>query len=153
MRIRNHRDFWAGVLFIVTGLLFMALSRQYTMGTAAKMGPGYFPTVLGGIMAVLGVLILLPAFSRKSPEVRVTNVDLKSNFLVLLGVAVYAFTLPKLGFLIAAVLLIVIAAFAHHEFKFRQTVLLAIGLVIFSWLAFVKGLELQFPFLPPALTR
>lgn len=153
MRIRNHRDFWSGVLFIVTGLLFMALSRQYTMGTAAKMGPGYFPTVLGGIMAVLGVLILLPAFSRKSPEVRVANVDLKSNFLVLLGVAVYAFTLPKLGFLIAAVLLIVIAAFAHHEFKFRQTVLLAIGLVIFSWLVFVKGLELQFPFLPPALTR
>lgn len=153
MRIRNHRDFWSGVLFIVTGLLFMVLSRQYTMGTAAKMGPGYFPTVLGGIMAVLGVLILLPAFSMKSPEARVTNVDLKSNVLVLLGVAVYAFTLPKLGFLIAAGLLIFIASFAHHEFKIRQTALLAVGLVIFSWLVFVKGLELQFPFLPPALTR
>ena len=153
MRIRNHRDFWSGVLFVVTGVAFMLLSRQYTMGTAAKMGPGYFPTVLGGMMAVLGLMIMLPAFSRKSPEVRVTNVDFKSNFLVLLAVAVYAFTLPKLGFLVAVVLLIFIASFAHHEFKLKHTALLAVGLVIFSWLVFVKGLELQFPFLPPALTR
>lgn len=153
MRIRNHRDFWSGVLFIVTGLGFMVLSRQYTMGTAAKMGPGYFPTVLGGIMAVLGLLIMLPAFRSKSPEVRVTNVDFKSNLIVLLAVAVYAATLPSLGFLIAVVLLIGISSFAHHEFKISHTILLAIGLVIFSWLVFVKGLELQFPFLPPALTR
>lgn len=153
MRIRNHRDFWSGVLFIVTGVAFMLLSRQYTMGTAAKMGPGYFPTVLGGMMAVLGLMIMLPAFSMKSPEVRVTNIDFKSNFLVLLAVAVYAFTLPKLGFLVAVVLLIFIASLAHHEFKIKHTALLAVGLVIFSWLVFVKGLELQFPFLPPALTR
>lgn len=153
MRIRNHRDFWSGVLFVVTGVAFMLLSRQYTLGTAAKMGPGYFPTVLGGMMAVLGLMIMLPAFSRKSPEVRVTNIDFRSNFLVLLAVAVYAFTLPKLGFLVAVVLLIFIASFAHHEFKIKHTALLAVGLVIFSWLVFVKGLELQFPFLPPALTR
>ena len=52
MKIRNQRDFWSGVLFVITGVLFMILSRQYQFGTAAKMGPGYFPTVLGGIMAV-----------------------------------------------------------------------------------------------------
>jgi len=54
MKLRNHQDFWSGTMFIALGLLFVGLSRQYQLGTAAKMGPGYFPTVLGGLLAVLG---------------------------------------------------------------------------------------------------
>ncbi len=51
MQIRNKRDFWSGMMFLIIGLLFVLLSRQYQLGTAAKMGPGYFPTVLGGLLA------------------------------------------------------------------------------------------------------
>jgi hypothetical protein len=104
MQIKNHRDFWAGVLFIVTGILFMILSRQYQLGTAAKMGPGYFPTILGGLMAVLGLMVMLPAF--KGPVVKITRIELRMILLVLVAVAVYAFALPKLGFIIALFLLI-----------------------------------------------
>jgi hypothetical protein len=153
MRIRNHRDFWAGVMFIGTGILFMLLSRQYTFGTAAKMGPGYFPTMLGGLMAVIGLMILIPAVRASTPEVRIGRFDLRANFLVLLGVAVYAATLPKLGFIVALSLLVFIASMAHHEFKVKTTLYSIVGLLIFSWLVFVKGLELQFPFLPVFLTR
>ncbi len=153
MRIRNHRDFWSGVLFIATGVLFMVLSRQYNLGTAAKMGPGYFPTILGGLMAALGVLIMLPAFSSKGPEVRVDKMDLKSIVLILVAVAVYGATLPKLGFIVSLFLLIMISSFASHEFKLTTSLISAVVLLVFSWLVFVKGLELQFPFLPTFLTR
>jgi hypothetical protein len=153
MRIRNYRDFWSGVLFIATGVLFMVLSRQYNLGTAAKMGPGYFPTILGGLMAALGVLIMLPAFSSKGPEVRVDKMDLRSIVLILVAVAVYAATLPKLGFIVSLFLLIMISSFASHEFKLTTSLISAVVLLVFSWLVFVKGLELQFPFLPTFLTR
>jgi hypothetical protein len=153
MRIRNHRDFWAGVLFIVTGVLFMLLSRQYTLGTAAKMGPGYFPTILGGLMALLGLGILLPSLAKRAPELRVPKIEFKMVFMVLLAVAVYAAALPKLGFIVALFLLILISSVASHEFKLRTTLVSSVVLLGFSWLVFVKGLELQFPFLPTFLTK
>lgn len=153
MRIRNHRDFWAGVLFFITGVLFMILSRQYQLGTAAKMGPGYFPTILGGLMAVLGLMILVPSLSKRGPEVRVNRIDLKMIALILIAVAVYAATLPKLGFIVSLFLLILIASYASHEFNLKATLISSVVLLGFSYLVFVKGLELQFPFLPTFLTR
>ena len=151
MQIKNHRDFWAGVLFIVTGILFMILSRQYQLGTAAKMGPGHFPTILGGLMAVLGLMVMLPSF--KGPVVKINRIELRMILLVLFAVAVYAFTLPKLGFIVALFLLILISSTASHEFKLKTTLISAVVLLVFSWLVFVKGLELQFPFLPTFLNK
>jgi hypothetical protein len=153
MRIRNHRDFWSGVLFIVTGLLFVVLSRQYQLGSAAKMGPGYFPTILGALMAVLGLMILAGSMARRAQALKIERVDFKAILLVLLAVAVYALTLPKLGFIVALFLLIGISSIASHEFSWKTTAISSVVLLIFSWLVFVKGLELQFPFLPAFLTR
>ena len=153
MKIRNQRDFWSGVLFVITGVLFMILSRQYQFGTAAKMGPGYFPTVLGGIMTVLGLMLALPAMSSKSPEIKVDRIDFKVIGVILLAVGVYAATLPTLGFIVSLFLLIFISSMASHEFTLKTTAISSVVLLIFSWLVFVKGLELQFPFLPTFLTR
>jgi hypothetical protein len=153
MKIRNHRDFWAGILFLVTGILFMFLSRQYQLGTAAKMGPGYFPTILGGLMAVLGLLTLVPSIRARTPEVRINKIDLRMIVLILVAVAVYALTLPKLGFIVALFLLILISSIASHEFNLKTTLISAVVLLVFSYLVFVKGLELQFPFLPWFMTK
>ncbi len=153
MKIRNQRDFWSGVLFVITGVLFMILSRQYQFGTAAKMGPGFFPTVLGGIMTLLGVMLVVPAMSAKSPEIKVDRIDFKVIGVILLAVAVYAATLPTLGFIVSLFLLIFISSMASHEFTLKTTAISSVTLLIFSWLVFVKGLELQFPFLPTFLTR
>ncbi len=151
MQIKNHRDFWAGLLFIVTGVLFMVLSRQYQLGTAAKMGPGYFPTILGGLMALLGLLVMLPSF--KGPKVEVSKIDIRMILFVLVAVAVFALALPKLGMIVAVFLLILISSLASHEFNLKTTLISAVVLLAFSWLVFVKGLELQFPFLPTFLTQ
>ena len=153
MAIRNKKDFWAGVMFIVTGVFFMAFSQQYQMGTAAKMGPAYFPTVLGGLMAFLGILLAIPAVRRSAPESHVEPFKFKVIFTILAAVAAYALTLPTLGFIVALFLLVIISSFASHEFSWKVTLISAVVLLIGSWLVFVKGLELQFPFLPVFLTR
>jgi hypothetical protein len=131
----------------------MILSRQYQFGTAAKMGPGFFPTMLGGIMTVLGVMLALPAMSSKSPEIKVDRIDFKVIGVILLAVGIYAATLPTLGFIVSLFLLIFISSMASHEFTLKTTAISSVVLLIFSWLVFVKGLELQFPFLPTFLTR
>jgi hypothetical protein len=153
MRIRNQRDFWSGVLFVITGVLFMALSQQYQVGTAAKMGPGYFPTMLGGLMALLGLMLIVPSVRAGSPQTRIERPDLKSIVLILAAVGVYAAALPTLGFIVALVLLVFISSLASHEFSFKATAISSAVLLLGSWLVFVKGLELQFPFIPLFLTR
>jgi hypothetical protein len=65
MHIKNGRDFWAGLMFIGFGLGFMLVARNYPMGSAVRMGPAYFPTVLGGMLAVLGAMVLFRAFVSK----------------------------------------------------------------------------------------
>lgn len=65
MQIKNGKDFWAGLMFIGFGVGFMIISRNYSMGTAVRMGPAYFPTVLGGLLAVLGAMVLFRSFASK----------------------------------------------------------------------------------------
>lgn len=153
MKLRNHQDFWSGMMFIALGLLFVGLSRQYQLGTAAKMGPGYFPTVLGGLLAVLGLMIAASAFSKSNIEARLQKVGWRELFLVLLGIALFAILLPKLGMVVSLWILIFVSAFASHEFSFKETALSAIVLSILGWAVFAKGLELQMAVWPKFLTQ
>jgi hypothetical protein len=148
MHIRNHRDLWAGVMFFAFGVLFVVLSRQYQMGTAAKMGPGYFPTVLGGLLAVLGLIIFGKAFEKQNAELRIEAVGWREILLILGSVGLFGLLLPSMGMVISIFVLIAVAALASHEFRVRDTILTAIVLIAMSYLVFVKGLELQFPVWP-----
>ncbi len=65
MQIKNGKDFWAGLMFIGFGLAFVLIARNYPMGSAVRMGPAYFPTVLGGMLSVLGAMVLFRAFVSK----------------------------------------------------------------------------------------
>ncbi len=68
MKIKNGKDFWAGLMFTGTGIFFMIASRAFPMGTAVRMGPAYFPTVLGGILVALGLAVFVRAFVSKLPH-------------------------------------------------------------------------------------
>lgn len=153
MLIRNKRDFWSGVMFAVFGLLFMYFSQQYQMGTAAKMGPGYFPTVLGGIMFVLGAAICWGSTMKRTPKGELSPVGWREIGLILASVIAFAALLPKFGIIVALVALIFIASKASHEFSIKATFLATIVLAILSYIVFVKGLELQFPLLPAFMTK
>jgi Tripartite tricarboxylate transporter TctB family len=151
--LRNKRDFWAGLMFMAFGILFVGLSQQYTLGTAAKMGPGYFPTALGILMGVLGLIVAIGAFAKGNVVTELSKVGWRELGMVLGAVGLFALSLPTLGLMIALVLLIAVSAYASHEFSVRDTVIAIIFLMILSYVVFVWGLELQFPVWPKFLTK
>lgn len=150
--IRQHKDFWSGVMFFALGVLFIIWSREYQFGTAQRMGPGYFPTILGFLMAFLGILVALPAVSKKSPIVHVEKIGWRGLIIVLGSVLIYALTLLRLGFVVSLVLLVMLSSTASTEYRWKESIFATIFLGIFCYFAFVKGLELQFPVWPPFLT-
>ena len=147
MKIKAPKDFWAGLMFIAFGLAFMVGAlKSYQMGTAVRMGPGYFPTVLGGMLAVLGLIVLLGSFAVAGPKV--PKFHFRPMFFVLLGCLVFAYILKPAGFVVSIFALIIISAAGGHEFKWKEVLILSVVLAVFSVLVFVKGLTLPFPIWP-----
>ncbi len=153
MQLKNHRDLWSGVMFAIIGIIFMILSKQYAIGTSAKMGPGYFPMVLGGLLTLIGLLIAAGAFAKSAHNLKLSPVGWRELSLILVSVAAFAFLLGKLGMVLSVTVMILIAAVASHEFKLKDTLISIVVLVLLAYLMFVKGLELQFPVWPKFLTN
>ncbi|SUV55014.1 Tripartite tricarboxylate transporter TctB family [Bordetella bronchiseptica] len=151
MQLRNRQDFWSGVMFIVLGLGFSRQASSYQMGTAARMGPGYFPFWLGLVLALLGAIVLISALSKKATETAVEGFDWRIVFLVVGSVVLYALILKPLGVYLSVFVLVVVSSLASHEFSWKVAVANGIFLVVFSYLAFIKGLGLIFPLWPSFL--
>ena len=146
MPIRNPRDFWSGVLFTLLGVGALAIGSQYTVGTAARMGPGYFPRILGILLIVLGVAIALRALRIRGeamPRFRVRPLVVVLGSVVLFGAIV-----RPLGVALSTVILIVVASAASSEFRPRESLLAGLLLAALAVGVFVVGLQLQLPIWP-----
>lgn len=125
-----------------TGLFFAIYGRQYNFGTAARMGPGFFPIVLGWVLAILGVLITLPALRQP----RVPMQFALSNFLwVFASLGIFAWGLPRLGLVVAAFLGAFISSLADKQVSWVSRILTAAGVSIISVLIFKFGLNMVLP--------
>lgn len=153
MKIRNQRDFGAGIMYMVIGLFFAIMATNYPMGTAAKMGPGYFPFYLGILMFLLGLLVAVKAFGAKAAIESIPKFNWRIMAQITGAVVLYGLLLPRLGFLIAVVVLVFVAASASREFTWKGTAINAAFLVTFTYSVFVVGLKLQFPLLPVFLQQ
>ena len=153
MKIRNQRDFGAGITYMVIGLFFAIMATNYPMGTAAKMGPGYFPFYLGILMFLLGLLVAVKAFGAKAAIESIPKFNWRIMAQITGAVVLYGLLLPRLGFLIAVVVLVFVAASASREFTWKGTAINAAFLVTFTYSVFVVGLKLQFPLLPAFLQQ
>ena len=151
MQLRNKQDFWSGVMFIALGAGFSFQATKYSMGTAARMGPGYFPFWLGVVLALIGALVMIGSLSKKATETSIDKFDFRIVGLVVGSVILYGFILRPLGIYLSVFILVVISSLASHEFSWKVAVANAIFLVLFSYLAFVKGLGLIFPLWPAFL--
>ena len=150
MTIKSPRNFWAGLMFIGFGL-FAAIwaYANYQTGTAVRMGPAYFPIALGGLLAVLGLFVLIEGFTIDGPPVA----RMKFRPLILISVAcvIYGYIMKPAGLIVATGALVFISAFGGHEFKWKEVAILYVLLIVFSVLVFVKGLTLPFPLWPEFL--
>jgi len=115
------------------------------------MGPGYFPFWLGMVLAILGAIVLFGSMMKKATETAVGKFDFRITVLVVGSVILYGALLRPLGCYISVFLLVLISSYASHEFNWKVAVANGIFLVIFSYLAFIKGLGLIFPLWPAFL--
>jgi len=149
MRIKSPKNFWAGLMFIGFGLFFMVGAGNYEMGSAARMGPAYFPTILGGLLAVIGGSVFFQSFVVTGGSV--AAIPLRLLFFITAALLLFGYLLKPIGLVPALALLVVFSAFAGHEFKLREALLLALALILLSVLVFVEGLGQPFPLWPKFL--
>ena len=151
MRIKNETDFWSGVMFIAFGLFFAAFATRYDFGTAQRMGPAYFPTVLGGLLALVGVSVALTGLGRAGEGGKLEKFHFAELTWVLGAVVLYAVILRWAGVLVSMSALIVISSFASHEFRWKEAIILSIVMAVITYLVFIIGLKLTIPVLPAFL--
>jgi len=147
VKIKSPKNFWAGLMFMGVGLFFLVWAIvHYQMGTAVRMGPAYFPAVLGGMMAVLGFIVLIGSFAIVGPAV--PKFHFRPLILISVACVVYGYLMKPLGLILATAALVFISAYGGHEFKWKEVSVLYLVLIVFSVLVFVKGLTLPFPICP-----
>ena len=146
MRIGNPRDFGAGLLFIAFGLFFALRAGDLAIGSAARMGPGYFPLLLGLLLAAIGAALVIRAIANAGPQIE--GVDFRAIATILAAIAAFAVLLPWLGLIVAASILAGITATADRTFRWREALALAVGLSMLSALVFVYALGLPLPLWP-----
>ncbi len=143
LTIRNKKDFYSGLLFILFGLLAMLIAWNYPMGTTGRMGPGYFPTLLGSLLFLLGLIIAGRSFLLQWEAAKPWA--FRPLLLILGAVVAFALLVEPLGLLIATVLLVAGSSLANPEFRVKEIlvlVLLLIGMAI-GIFRYILGLPLN----------
>ncbi|MBI5445612.1 MAG: tripartite tricarboxylate transporter TctB family protein [Deltaproteobacteria bacterium] len=143
--VRNPKDFWAGAIYVAVGAGAIVIARNYPMGTVLRMGPAYFPTLLGGVLALLGAASLVRSFVR--PGEGVGAFAFKGLLLVLLPTVVAGAIVRRTGLVVALPVLVLVSAYASSKFTWRSALAVAVGMTIFCGLVFVKGLGIPLPIL------
>lgn len=152
MKIKSQRDFFSGLMFLVVGLAFAYGATDYSMGAAARPGPGYFPMILSVLMAILGAVVI---FTSLTIEVEggdpIGDIAWRPLLVIVFAIALFGALLPRAGLVITVPILIIIVSFAGDQFEWLGVLIASVVLTVFSWLVFVKGLGLTIPMWPAAM--
>ena len=149
MKIKSQRDFFSGLMFIVVGVVFAIGATNYSMGSSAKPGAGYFPLILSVLMAILGGIVLFKSLTIETEGGDpIGDIAWRPLVVIVVAIAVFGATINSLGLVIAVPILILISSLAGDEFKWFGVVVNSIVLTLFSWLIFVVGLKLTIPLWP-----
>jgi hypothetical protein len=143
LKLSNAKDVWAGAMLIAIGAAAMFIARNYPFGTALRMGPGYFPIILGALLTVFGLFIL--ACGLRSGERIAGSSSLRPLVILPLSLVLFGVLMEHGGFVPAMIVLIFGSATASTEFKFVEALLFSVALTSLSVAVFVWGLGLPYP--------
>jgi hypothetical protein len=161
MNIKSQKDFFSGLMFMGVGVAFAWGATTYSVGTGARMGPGYFPMMLGVLLAALGIVITFKALVVETEDGdKIGTWAWKPLFFIIGANLVFglmigglpSLKIPAMGLIAGIYALTFIASLAGEEFQLKATVVLATVLAIMSYLAFIVLLKLQFPVWPTFIT-
>lgn len=156
MKPTSQKDFASGLMFTIVGIAFGVGATNFDIGSAARMGPGYFPLLLGILLAVLGLIVTLQSFGRHVGDHAIGAIAWRPLVFILganlafgaLLVGIPSWGIPHFGLIVAIYGLVLIAGYARPGHKLKESLVLATILAIGSYGAFVYALNLQFPVLP-----
>ncbi len=161
MKIKSQKDFFSGLMFMGVGLAFAWGASTYNVGEGSRMGPGYFPLVLGILLAAIGAFTIFESMvvetedgepiGRVSWKPVVFVIGANVVFGILLG-GLPRLGIPSFGLIVGIYALVFVASLAGEEFNWKEVIVLATILAVGSYLAFVLLLKLQFPVWPAFIT-
>jgi uncharacterized membrane protein len=141
----TSKDFWSGVMLIAVGVAAIIVARGIPFGTALRMGPGYFPTILGGILALFGLWLLVKSLRQSDPIEG--GWSLRALLVLPLSLVLFGILMDRAGFIPALAVLIFGSAAASTEFNLTEVAALTVLLIVFCVTVFVWGLGLPYPLL------
>jgi len=161
VKIKSQKDFFSGVMFTVVGVAFAWGATTYNVGSGARMGPGYFPLMLGILMAIIGLAIMFTGLTVETEDGEpigkwawkqvVYIIGANLAFGLLLG-GLPSVGIPAMGMIIAIYALVIISSLAGSEFNLRDVLILATVLAVGSYIAFIWALKLQIQVWPTFIT-
>lgn len=141
----NAKDFWAGLIYVGVGATAFFISRDYGMGTAVKMGPAYFPTLLSVLLMMVGTISIIRSFLKAGTPMG--SFAAKGLLLVAASTLLFGLIVRGAGMAVALPLMVVISALASTRFNWRYALALAVGVTVFCILIFQVGLGIPLPIL------
>ena len=157
MKIKSQKDFWSGLMFMAAGIAFAWGATNYTIGEGARMGPGYFPLMLGILLTLIGLFVAFESLVVETEDgEKIGTFAWKPLFFIIGANLVFGillaglpkFGIPAMGLIVGIFALTFVAALAGNEFKAKEVGILAVILAVGSYLAFIVLLKLQFPVWP-----
>ncbi|MEP6943370.1 MAG: tripartite tricarboxylate transporter TctB family protein [Betaproteobacteria bacterium] len=144
--IRHPKDFYSGLIFIAFGVGAIVIANNYSLGTAARMGPGYFPRILGMMLIVLGAALSLRALKLQGDPIAPWK--WRPTLTVLGSVVLFGYIVNLAGLVVSTIILIVLSSWASTEFRLKESIIAGIALSVLVVTVFVIGLKLQLPIWP-----
>jgi uncharacterized membrane protein YozB (DUF420 family) len=135
VRVKSPQDLGAGVVFVLIGVAGLYFGRELAFGTAARMGPGYFPTLLSILILAIGIIVGIRGLTTEGPPIE--PVQLRPIAMIIAAILIFGVLIDVVGLALTALLLTVFAAYARREVKLTETILLGAGLAAFTVVVFV----------------
>jgi hypothetical protein len=143
IELHHNRDFWAGVMLIAIGAASIFIARGYPFGSTMRMGPGYFPSMLGGILVLFGIYVMI--IGLRTREKITVHCSLRALIVLPFSLVAFGVLMSHAGFIPALAVLIFGSASAGREFQFVEVLLLTVILTTLSVAVFISGLGLPYP--------
>jgi len=149
MKIKSQRDFLSGLMFLLVGVVFLVGATNYSMGSSAQPGAGYFPLILSVLMAILGSVVLFKSLTIEAEGGDpIGRIAWRPMIVIVMAIAVFGLCISRLGMVVTIPILIVITSLAGDEFSWLGVVINAVVLTVASWGIFILGLKLTIPLWP-----
>lgn len=125
------------------GIAALTIARDYKIGTALKMGPAYFPAMVSGLLVLVGIISVVRSFIKEGSPVG--KFALKGLLIITASTLVFGFILRGAGLIIALPVFVISTFYASRWFNWKHSVMLAVGVTVFCFIVFLKGLGVPIP--------